>query len=361
MNISWIDIKLFIRAISLCLGLSFATGVGALSVPGLFEAEVAMPAQATGTPQEQQQLIHQAFKDVLVRTSGSEKVLGSDAVLQALSRVDKYVVQFSYHQSPTSERILRVRFNENLIKELLSAAKQPLWENNRSVTLMWLTIEQDKKPKWLAETALESLKAISVTANKRGLPLMWPLLDLTDTALVSEQIIWEGNKDIVLQASKRYNADAILIGKINPTSEGFQGQWRLLLEGGREETWDSKAPDLNALLQTLLENTSLKLMSRDKNTKLSSAQNYQLTLAVSGIVNMEQYARVLKYLKALPAVSQVEVTQINPENTLFKIQTTETEAVFAQSIAKEKILVEKPSMPATGTTGTLLYKVAEVL
>ena len=55
-------------------------------------------------------------------------------------------------------------------------------------------------------------------AEKRGLPLAFPLLDTEDLQSVTFSDIWGGFDERIIAASKRYGANSILIGRVRPSS-----------------------------------------------------------------------------------------------------------------------------------------------
>ena len=72
-------------------------------------------------------------------------------------------------------------------------------------------------------------------ADKRGLPLAFPLLDTTDLQGVTFSDIWGGFDERIINASKRYDANSILIGRIRPASSQ-RNRWTYVF-GDESRTW----------------------------------------------------------------------------------------------------------------------------
>lgn len=394
-----------------------------LSDKALYEAMVPAPAPQDGFD-DQPTLIQQAFKDMLIRLSGTEKIISHVAVVKALAEVDNYVKQFSFHIDAKQERVFKVRFDDFLCRELLKNAGQPLLGAKRPPVVLWLAMQQDNVTQWVGGDIQNDLShQLAMLAEKRGLTLVYPLLDLTDTALVSEQQVWNEDLTALQAASKRYNADHILIGKLNKQPSGWYAQWTYVKEG-KSIRWDMSNTELTAVFGEALDEFSNRLATSDpmlakkgtgktSGSKLSlenrlsnasdlsdssssssssgsasssisadasgsastsasldsfnsaevntpveqvgvldqpnnfevetsrqSAKNQTLRLAIVGVRGDEQYAKVLKYLKSLPAVREVEVAEITPEQTVFNLDITSSREAIMDSIAAGQLLTE---------------------
>ena len=79
----------------------------------------------------------------------------------------------------------------------------------------------------------------------RGLPLIFPIMDLEDQLTVDDGLIWGRFGKELLQASERYNANCLLIGRLvaheGGTVTSFSGDWTIVLRNSgsyhREVFW----------------------------------------------------------------------------------------------------------------------------
>jgi hypothetical protein len=321
----------------------------------LYEAEVPVSLER-GTPAVQQtKCLQEAFQEVLVKLTGSEKALKTEIVMKALENTDKYVKQFSYHQHLDAQRYMKVVFNENSVKELLALAKQPAWTKKRPLALGWLVVERESVPRWIGNDQEKTLtQEIEKTLNRRAIPLVLPLLDLTDTALISEKDVWDENVAALQEAAKRYNADVILVGRLSQAGDGWQGRWTLY-KGETKESWEVKNTEMQEMLNESAEHLTIKLAdyafievtpAHSKNSQ--NSQTTRLLLTVSGILSAEQYNRVSEFLQRLPTVSEVEIAQITSEETVFSLKTTSEKEALSKLIAEEQLLIEVIPSDNTG-------------
>ena len=78
-------------------------------------------------------------------------------------------------------------------------------------------------------------------AERRGLPLAFPLLDTEDLARVTFPDIWGGFDELVLDASQRYEASSVLIGRVRPES-AERNRWTYHFSG-EQHAWTGE-PEL---------------------------------------------------------------------------------------------------------------------
>lgn len=328
----------------LCVGSLWAITVD------LYKIEQSLPAQMQASASAPTAILREGLESALLRMGGSEKLLENSLIIKALSEPDRYVDRFSYHQGPQGGRFIRILFNENRLKQLFQNAQQGIWASNRPLILGWLVLERDQKTHWVnADSEAAVAQTLEKAFKRRAIPFVFPLLDLSDSAQVSEQDLIQENTDPLENAAKRYAPDAVLLGRLSHTAGAWQGHWTLI-GGAKKTTWDQHAPDLDTLLQQSAEALKVKLMEQAIPVSLSSGAiedaigSAQPTLVtVSGISNAADYAQVLEYLRRLPSVSAVEVTQIMPEKTIFSIETTVSKETLLQSIEEGKVFILKSS------------------
>jgi hypothetical protein len=343
---------------------AFVSTLWATETDQLYEIEI--PISKDGSF-EQAKCLHQAFQEMLVRASGSEKILKSEQIRNALEKTDKYVNQFSYHQQANGQKTIRVVFSEALIKELLNTAKQPIWTQKRPLTLVWLVVDREEAISWVnndSETKLAQM--MEQNLKRRGIPLVFPLLDLTDVAQVSEKDIKDNKLELCFESAKRYQTDTVLVGHLNQISNGWQGHWTLMMNG-TTTSWKVTKSDVTAVLNETAEIMAAKISGYEPvaSTSVASLQSKtnHLLLSVSGILNAEHYNQVSAYLQGLPFVVQVEVEQILPEKTIFSVQTTCEKEEIVKSIALGELLIEAQADTAninqdSNTKQELSYKIA---
>lgn len=342
--------------------LMFSLIFSLLAFTQLYAAEVALyqielPTQNQTGNFDQKALLKEALELVLVRISGSSQGLNTPEVTHALTSIDTYIKQFSYHQRSALEKTIKVVFNENRVNALLSSMKQSAWHKNRPLTLVWLN-DADKDPSLASQ--MEKI------LNQRAIPSVFPLMDLTDTALVSEQDLLGEGTAALEEAAKRYNPDVILFGRLAEKDGVWQTHWRFINPNKAESaTWDHAGADLNIVLNQAVDALTLKLKSSNivvaPTESVQKAANH-LILTVSGNLDVQQYNTILEHLRQLPTVSEAEVAQIMPDKTLFELVTTQSKETLINAIAEGQVLTKTSNTPESTTAeDAMVYELAGVL
>lgn len=329
--------------------------------------------------EEQPKLIQQAFKDFLTKVSGSEKILSNPLAIRAVNSVDTYVKQFSYHEDANKQRFLLVKFEPALMNELLETLGVNFQSDNEEelaqtnpLTAAWMVMATDPaNPHWIGNESEQVLmQQMNTAAKQKGIPLLFPLLDLTDNAVISERHVLEKEWGPIQAASKRYDAKALWIGKITQQTNGWHAEWAFM----RDATpiiWESSHANLEGLCQEGLAELGIRLAEEQgfqiaqKTTESfrlnEPKQMNRISLGVLGIKGIEQYTSVVEYLQKLPDVKQVEVDQISAEQTIFNIVTSNNPEHLSNEIRSGKMLVESQPGSAELKQDRLTYKLSEVL
>ena len=226
-----------------------ASPAWAVEVASLYTAQVPLDQEEA----DPRSLAYEmALVDVLQRVSGSE--LASDPAMIELLFPDPsiYVVQFRRGEDDT----LLVSFDGGAIEEVLRAAGQTVWGSDRPLTLVWLAVDwgqgereiigaddpqrRQDQARSIDRNRLLRQRVLDI-AERRGLPVVFPLLDTVDLQNISFSDIWGGFDEALVAASQRYDADSILVGRIRATSNQ-RNRWSYYF-GDEEQNWSGE-PEL---------------------------------------------------------------------------------------------------------------------
>lgn len=285
----------------------------------LFETEVAVPSQAPGLRPE---AFQRALRVVLVRVAGDGAVLSSQPGVALLGDAAALVQQYRYFTAPDSnppELKLWVRFDGNAIRNALQRQGMSYWGTERPDTLLWLAVE-DRGRRYVVPAGDDSdvYREIGLAARQRGVPVLFPLMDLEDQSQARFSDIWGGFFDHVLKASERYNPQAVLIGRLNRSaSGGWSSRW-YLQAAGRPTTWTDSRPQLDALLQQGMEHTADVLASRFAVASTGGSVN-TVSISVDGVNSLAAYAHVKDYLSTLTSVSGLQLESVDGSTLHFAL------------------------------------------
>lgn len=287
----------------------------------LFQAEVDAGGQDSAARDE---ALRRALQQVLVRVTGSEEVLRATPGQSLLSDPGRYVQQYRFReQAPEVEgqpRRLRlwVQFDGVALEKDLRRLGLSYWGRERPDVLVWLAVD-DRGRRYLVPEGDNgpAARALRRVAAARGVPLTLPLMDLQDQRAVDFTDVWGGFLGSLRDASQRYHAQAILVGRVGRTaSGGWRGRWTLL-GGGSRQQWTSAAAGLEDVIAAGVGGAAGRLAA---SYALSTADASVYPLIVEGIGNLEDYARASRYLASLSPVDEVQVASVDGDQVRFELK-----------------------------------------
>jgi hypothetical protein len=322
----------------------------AASMEGMYEARVPVPNESAAV---RQAAFRDALEVVLIRLTGERGAASLPSVRQMLNDAGKYVQQFGYNRlTGSGDRPagleLWARFDGGTIERVVRDAGLPFWGAERPATLMWLAVD-DGGQRYLvsSESETDAEEVVRAAARSRGVPVLFPLMDLEDQARVGFADVWGGFLEPVFRASDRYNPQAVLVGRLQRSpSGGWSGRWTLQV-GGRDRTWSDAQRRFEGVLREGVETTSdilATLFAVQGSENLSN----RVHLTVTDVNSLDQYARVSRYLGSLTQVRHAFVDRVEGNNVDFLLELQGSNQNLEQVIALGGIL--EPA--GTGEPGT---------
>lgn len=212
------------------------TPVGAVKVTTLYEVSVPVASQAADARAE---AIHNAFQDVLIRVTGDQSIIKNKTIKASLDRADYFVQEFSYSAPEVSDATytLNVKFSEQDVKRLLRKVGAKQWTNIRPLVLVWLaTVDHQNQANIIGmEGNNQVLQKFKQQGQRYGLPLIFPVMDVTDLSQVSPDNITALSLNEIKTASKRYDPDVLLVGTIQNEDGTYEARWSLI---AKDKSWD---------------------------------------------------------------------------------------------------------------------------
>ena len=352
----------------------------AIRVSGLYEATVLVRDQGTS---ERARGIKAGFEEVLIKVSGNRWAKSNPVLAQALTEADRYLFEFSYTSNKRlvmdsngnrlEARELKLHFDNKSIDQLIRQAGLPVWGSNRPGILLWIAVETKNGRKILsAEDKHPAIDALKISAQRRGLPLLLPAMDIEDKSALPVASVWQMDQNSIRQASQRYQASAILAGRIYPTSSPnlYTGQWLFLSDNdARQFTSDpgmmakyvnqgvDQVADMLAKIYAVgsANNTSVAGNTGAPDVGGGFQGGKGITLQVNGVSSVEGYATISEYLSSLSAVKSANVSHIQGNTLWFSIDSDGSLQQLQRIIGLNKRLVAD-RQPIVGEGGdTLLY------
>lgn len=320
--LNWmLGLKYLLVIVTLCVSSAWA----AVDVD-VYKDRVVIAQQATSL--EQDNAVQEAFKRVLVRVTGVSNTLQNEIIAAELPKASRYLSTFGFE--PSSEffsnvlgekiptKAMTMEFDSKAINALLLRNGQPVWGTKRPEILLWVADRLNNRERILSSSD-ESTIALSLAeqANVRGVPIVLPIMDLTDTLGLSFSDVYGLFSTNIERASERYSPDAIMAGRILTSGQQYKADWMIIFKGERVRlpvVGTSEASVIEAgvdfLAQRLSEHYALV---SDPNVRGS------LSLKIVDVPNLKTFAVLESYLNSVNLITQVSAQVFKGDDVTFNV------------------------------------------
>jgi hypothetical protein len=355
------------RAGALALMLAMLPLVGmAAEVSGLYAAESQVFSQKRS---ERATAMVSALAEVLVKVSGRRDAALLPGVAQATRSPGKFLQQYRYRALSAEEReralqeaaannvkaadpqIVLFRFDKAAVDKVLRDNDLPVWGATRPATLAWLAVQDEGNRYLVGNDSLEPARELLTReAQRRGLALLLPLMDLEDQQSLSFADVWGGFRDPILRASARYRTESVMVGRMYRTNSGeWQAQWTLM-EGPQIQSWAAAGVLPAEVIDEGVSGAIEVLASRY--APVAGELAGLLPVTVVDVHSLQDYARVTRYLQSLQPVGQVQVARVEADQVTFELAVKGGPDAIAQTIALGNVL--QPYKPSSAANGELV-------
>lgn len=321
----------------------------AVVIKDLYEALVPVQTQSR---EERKEALKNGLIEILTRVSGRTLLVSEDPedpLLVAVQNPTRFTRQFRYRKAgkKTGNLSLWIKYDEKAVNNLLQSNDLSVWGHTRPPTLIWLVLTENGRRILLSNTENHPVKSMLRTvANKRGLPLTFPLMDLTDRGNISISDIWGNFEDRIVTASKRYNTEAVIVGRLYKDTENkWSARWSIYQQGRRQDFNVDNEINLEYTITPVLAQTAETLAQQYAMVKTEDLTE-DVVVKINGVGSLKEFNRITKYLKSLAAVSEVNPVLLGEESAMFKLTTSGGRIAISQAIKLGHVLAEQ--LPANG-------------
>ena len=346
--------------------------VNALEVKNLYSAKVSIDSQSTS---DRSRAIKSALAIVLVKL-GSEKI-ASDFMNKAIKNYNQYLTKYHYAEE-NGQKFLAVSFDEEKVNNLFKMNDIPLWGRLRPQVIVWLVKETNFDRELLSSSA-DLSKTLSAFSQQRGLPLLMPIMDLTDLQAVTVTDVWGRFSQPIVQASARYQAQSVVVirlsnsslltqskddnyGHVNkqctPDCNGqFALDWSLLNDINNRFQQSFKFSELyygndeKVLLEKALSDITDIIYQQ---YALSTDKRPELELDIANISSLADLMAVTKFLSQLSAVQSVTLVQAKGQRRRFKLSLIGSSSALISSLKLSQQLMQITDPLATDDDSSLI-------
>ncbi|RZU98991.1 DUF2066 domain-containing protein [Spiribacter vilamensis] len=248
-------LRLFLR---LAIAVGVVTASPAVMAQG-GTASIQVPVAGDSDSARSEGLVR-AMDAILVRLTGDPAVVETGLAARLREGAEEYVSGFSYRTVVTDdgdgtgrETRLLVRFSRQSLRNALARAEIAVWPPSPPTVLVWLGAERDGE-RFIAgsdqgQSLLEPMRA---AAEPLGITLITPIMDVEDRRNLGYGDIAGGFVDPVREASARYGAEAVVVGRVQGAgTASVRVRWVLLAEDeAPAERWTSTGNDAGSVLES---------------------------------------------------------------------------------------------------------------
>ncbi|MDH4109850.1 MAG: DUF2066 domain-containing protein [Gammaproteobacteria bacterium] len=289
----------------------------AIEVENLYTVQVPLDRS---DPDARETAYARALAEVLSRITGSEGASSSDGLLALFPNPARYVMQFRAGEDDS----LVITLDGPAIEKLLRQAGHPVWGSDRPLTLVWLAVDWGMGDREIigadsqravpgASRSIDRNRLlrerVQAAAARRGIPLIFPLLDTEDLGRVSFSDVWGGFDQALLEASQRYGTSSVLVGRVRP-SEPYRDRWMYYFGGQQREWTGGPETAVNLLADSLAEQFAYA----------GNAPVETVLLTVSGVDSVDAFGNVQRYLDKQAAIQGYRIEAVAGQELRFEVQ-----------------------------------------
>ncbi len=345
-----------------------------VEVKNLYNAKVEVSSQ---TNSERKRALEQAMGAVVIKVGGQQALLSNTTIRQGLRNASRYLTKYRYQRNAEKLELL-VTFDEKKINQLFERAHAPVWGSLRPQILLWLVEENGLRRTTLSNATKSSFaddsliptsynlpESVDQFSRNRGLPILMPLMDLTDVNTISTFDIWGRFAAQVKNASQRYNPESIVIVRLSNSSllplqdkteqvencllcqkeaQKYALDWSFIADAqdsnldkiDAQEFGDvSFGTSPNELLQEALSLISDKIYQK---YALNSGDEQNYIIDVANIPSLKDFIEVERFLEQLSSVKSVKLLYASGDYRRFELTLKSSGQAFIASLKLNKQL-----------------------
>ncbi|ACJ29479.1 Conserved hypothetical protein [Shewanella piezotolerans WP3] len=298
------------------------------------------------------QAIKQGLKEVILKNTGTQSALTHPDVVKQLANASAMMTQYGY-QDLDGKLFIKVSFDHKRLISLLRQAGLPVWGKQRPLTLVWLVEEIEGERKILNDASTSVTRtSFDTQSSNRGVPLLFPLMDLDDSMQIGINDIRGQFTDNVANASLRYQANYFIMATISPQGEVFSYKMSLYpreLSAGSSQynPSTSQSGESASVEQAVVDITAAASEYYVSQYAIAdSGEKLTTKITFTDVSKMKQLVEIEKYLNQLSAIKTVAVASIEGMTVEFNL------GLFGNEEDLHRLMKLDPRIESIGNTSS---------
>ncbi|MBK6660861.1 MAG: DUF2066 domain-containing protein [Proteobacteria bacterium] len=318
--------------------------LAARDVTGLYNASVAVKDR---TPAERSRASAAALAEVLVKLTGNRRTPNDASARALLGRASTLLLQYAYANTPDGSLTLNAHFDERVLERELEERGIGTWGKQRPDTVVFLVVDDARGRALIGGEAPGKLGAtLKRKADARALPVLLPLMDIEESAALTQAQDWSALSEAAVGLAARYGAAAVLVGQLHEAgAQVWEVQWRLDVDGETLQ-WTQEGALADAIVEEGVDALGDALARRYAEPGMLAGAE-RVSLAVEGVRSAADYARLSRYLDTLDSISALFLRTVDNQRVVYEVTARGGRAALAQAIAFGRVLAPVPASSDT--------------
>ncbi|HBN14876.1 MAG TPA: hypothetical protein DEG76_08805 [Pseudohongiella sp.] len=332
----------------------WSTQAWSLPVSGLYQRQIEVENQSEA---ERQRAYREALTDVIVKVTGERRWLQQPAIQSAIARAGDYISEVSY-RAAAGAAFIQVDIDQSMLNGLLNRENIPVWDNNRPSILVLITVQgPDGRRRMLGSSTEHPLLDQSrMFAEQRAVPVLYPILDLTDRQLISPAQAWSLDSSALQALGDRYAADSVLAARVLEVGDGqLVGLWKFLFRD-TEDIFDHLATEEGDYMDLPLDRVTAQLASHFGLLPSAFARESDVNIRVDEITDLNSHTQLVQYLRSLSVVQDVQVRVLRPDSVELSLHVVGGQQMLSEFISLGRDLQPVNFNPGDQVSGTLRFR-----
>jgi uncharacterized protein len=322
----------------------------AMTVHNLNTANIAITKKVSG--EELNDLFQQGLQQVLIKTSGNPGITSLTGIQSTIANAKNWVSSYRFKQV-ANQSIISITYNQKSIDNLLQKNNQGTWGNHRPLTLIW--VNSIKSGIISAHQNDNQYKAITQTANDRGLPILLPPETAnqhhsSDLTLIEQNNSTRTPTDLL----DLYHTDAALTGNIENSTMGEIIHWQYNDRSGNTLSWSNTGLTSTIAIKKGIDQLANTLADQEAfihNQGLKSVYY----IYINNVNSTKDYARIIQQLKNNNNISSYQTEELTSNQLKIKLTSALNAPEVTRNIAKNSLLQPSKNQVINNSSTTITF------
>lgn len=270
-------------------------------------------------PEVREQAVTRAMAQLLIRLTGRDDASQAEAAAPLLEQPGRFLQRYQYESQPGQQLILSMLFDAGAIRRALAERGMPTWRADRPPVLVWLALEQGGRRLLVgSEDGAEVRAQLQEAAARRGVLLLFPLMDSEDQQRISHADVFGGFTDRVRLATERYGTPLMVMGRMYRDGGGWVARWTLS-GNAMQSAWITSGASGAEALDAAAAELAVRLATRYAVIPSAADALQQLKIRVVGVGSLRDYDRLERRLRAVNGIAEVRTLGLEPDTVTLQL------------------------------------------